>query len=57
MDPNETLVRLRAAVERMRSALDESEERDAACEAAEAAAALDEWLSEGGFLPVLWRHA
>lgn len=46
MDPNK-------ALENLREALKSGEHE----ESAEAAAALDEWLSKGGFLPDAWRGA
>lgn len=58
MDPNETLKRLRDA---LKVALggngDTIEEDRAAYDAAEAAQALDEWLSAAGFLPDAWSAA
>jgi len=53
MDPNVTLRQLRAAVSDM--AGDEFEfDASAVGDAAELFEALDEWLSNGGFLPEDW---
>ena len=57
MDPNAALEALRDAMRRYSAEDDEGHDRYvAATEAAEAAEALDEWLSNGGFLPSAWQH-
>lgn len=55
MDPNETLRLLRLTVKQMR--VDENPDIRAAHadEVAEYVEALDEWLTEGGFLPHAWK--
>ncbi len=58
MDPNTELGTLRAAVvdwEQAVAAEDEDGQLAAAVRALEAAVALDDWLSSGGFLPTAWR--
>jgi hypothetical protein len=59
MDPDEALRQLRAAIEAYHAAVGPDADRDAnreaaACSMAEHAAALDRWLSAGGFLPTAW---
>jgi hypothetical protein len=57
MDPNATLEKLRAALAVLAHD-DGTTDADlkAVREAAEAAEALDEWLSRGGFLPSAWER-
>lgn len=57
MDPNEALRALREALGRMAEARTSYEVSEHAVEAAEAAEALDSWLSRGGFLPAAWGEA
>jgi hypothetical protein len=52
MDPNAALANLRAALDPERG--DSPGFEDALDDAIEAFAALDEWLSKGGFLPAEW---
>lgn len=59
MDPNEALRRIRGVVQRIGDdasarTLDAFSELE---EITDAAQALDEWLSKGGFLPDGWRNA
>jgi hypothetical protein len=58
MDPNEALSNLRAAAERVNASLDAEQpvDEDDARELADAAQALDGWLSRGGFLPDGWKR-
>jgi hypothetical protein len=49
MDPDTCLARIRALVARQLAA-DEDTELAELCEA------LDEWISQGGFLPQAWRR-
>lgn len=56
MDPNETLERLRMAVRAFRACNDEFDRHwDHPETLVDAAEALDEWLSKGGFLPEAWQ--
>lgn len=55
MDPNTTLANLRIALAVWSESRDADTINDAANNAAEAAQALDEWLSRGGFLPTPWQ--
>jgi hypothetical protein len=58
MDPEQTLADLRAAISRLRAAADgdsNDDEIQAGHDVAEAASALDDWLSAGGFLPSDWQ--
>lgn len=56
MDPNQALADLREALRRMGAATEPWEYENAAAEAGEHIAGLDEWLSKGGFLPEAWRR-
>ena len=51
MDPNETLAQMRAAIETFWATDGSTESAD---DVAVYAAALDQWLSRGGFLPTAW---
>lgn len=53
MDPTETLTKIRSALETMEHATGDRWEM-AAEDAANGIAALDEWISKGGFLPTQW---
>jgi len=53
MDPNAALANLRALV--AESEAGDVDPRDTAEEFHEQFAALDEWLSKGGFLPTAWQ--
>jgi hypothetical protein len=58
MDPDVALARFRKAVGSWHEAVvtgAKTAERDAASEAIEAAAGLDAWMSQGGFLPTAWQ--
>ena len=58
MDPDAALAHFREAVRRWHEAVvtgAREAERDAASEAIEAAAALDAWMCQGGFLPTAWQ--
>lgn len=57
MDPNETLVSIRALTAKIIELSDKDDEDLAieGLELAEAAQALDEWLTKGGFLPSAWK--
>jgi hypothetical protein len=58
MDPDVTLTRFRSAVTSWHEAVVAGAceaERDAASQAIEAAAALDAWMCQGGFLPTAWQ--
>jgi hypothetical protein len=57
MDPDAALAHFRSAVRCWHEAVvtgTREAERDAASEAIEAAAALDAWMCQGGFLPTAW---
>lgn len=55
MDPDATLKALRDAVARWLLAETNDSEHAAALDMADAATALDGWLTSGGFLPDEWR--
>lgn len=55
MDPNETLDEIRDLVARMNGGLYAPAMLAASAEVAEKFAALDEWMSNGGFLPRDWQ--
>lgn len=57
MDPNEALRKLRAAYSRYEDVVGNATGPiiDAASDMRDAAVALDEWLSAGGFLPTDWQ--
>jgi len=62
MDPNATLARLREAIADAERAMDPESgsndaEHESLSEITELAAALDEWLSRGGFLPDAWQQS
>ena len=57
MDPNVALDEMREALKTAGTTADNGEWIEAAERAMDRAAALDEWLSKGGFLPEGWRHA
>lgn len=58
MNPDAALDNLRRAVETMATRPFGSQDwQNAADDLAEAAGALDGWLSKGGFLPDPWKHA
>jgi hypothetical protein len=54
MDPDEALRNMRDALKRVQES---SSDAEAAAELADAAEALDGWLSRGGFLPQDWAGA
>jgi hypothetical protein len=54
MDPNTNLSEQRRIVDRM---LNGHEQPEDGCRLAELSAALDEWMSSGGFLPDAWCNA
>lgn len=54
MDPDATLLSLREAIETVWAAESSVAAAAAADQVAEYAAALDQWLSKGGFLPAAW---
>ena len=54
MDPDEALAQLREAIESVWAAESSVAASSAADRVAEHAAALDQWLSRGGFLPAAW---
>jgi hypothetical protein len=54
VDPDETLAQLREAIEAVWAAESSVAAAAAADHVAEYAAALDQWLSRGGFLPAAW---
>jgi len=59
MDPNAALETLRATIADMRAAEDSGATPDYASAAtvlADAADALDGWITRGGFLPDAWRN-
>ena len=59
MDPNAALENMRSAIKAYDAAVNAENgdaEADAAWELSEAARALDEWLSKGGFLPTAWQN-
>lgn len=58
MDPNEALRMLRGAYSRWEDTVGAhtGEHIDAASDLRDAAIALDEWLSRGGFLPEDWQR-
>lgn len=60
MDPDKTLHELREAIARVRAmqgaGYSYEEMADATLPMADAADALDGWLSKGGFLPGAWRE-
>lgn len=57
MDPNETLRRLRDCCTEAAANLDKGYEMDAGQgELAELFEALDQWLTNGGFLPKAWER-
>ncbi len=58
MDPNATLATLRNAIIQMDAAESSADlsYQIAAEELRDAAEALDDWLSKGGFLPDAWQH-
>lgn len=56
MDPNKTLEQMRADMVSLGTLQDDSSELlDRLLDIAEAAQALDEWLTHGGFLPTEWQ--
>jgi len=57
MDPNETLRTMREAIARYDNAIKLVDADDAASDVLDAARALDEWLSHGGFLPKAWKDS
>lgn len=63
MDPNEALKNMRAKIERLRElqgrfeTTSPSDIEEAANDLADAAEAIDGWISKGGFLPLAWSHA
>ncbi len=58
MDPDTALADLRAGVAAVRDAADGNGDLITSAEIlADAAAALDEWITRGGFLPAEWRQA
>jgi hypothetical protein len=54
MDPDEALAQMRTAIETVWAAQSSVSAATAADTLAEHAAALDQWLSKGGFLPAAW---
>jgi hypothetical protein len=58
MDPDASLAVSRTAVQRWRDVVraDGPNRYDLALDALEAAIALDQWLSSGGYLPAAWHH-
>jgi hypothetical protein len=56
MDPNETIKQLRELAKRVLARADKGEEQDIydSIEIAEKVQALDNWISDGGFLPSVW---
>ncbi len=54
MDPDEALAQMRTAIETVWAAESSVAASAAADTLAEHAAALDQWLSKGGFLPQAW---
>jgi hypothetical protein len=56
MDPNETLRELREAVSDYRDPMRRSGVEYAAATVVEKFAALDAWLTQGGFLPDAWQR-
>jgi len=54
MDPDEALANLRTAIETLWAAENSASAAAAADLIAENAAALDQWLSRGGYLPRAW---
>ena len=60
MDPDVTLQQLRGAIETFRAACEDGEgdsEHDAACDIADHAEALDQWLCQRGVRPKDWAWA
>ena len=56
MDPSETLTKIRSALDAMEYATGDRWEM-AAEDLANGVAALDEWISKGGFLPTQWARS
>lgn len=56
MDPNAALADLRAALKVYDEAISKKVADEAAEQIVEAARALDEWLSKGGFAPEAWKE-
>ena len=54
MDPDAALAQMRGAIETLWAAKSSVAATAAADHVAEYAAALDQWLSRGGFLPAAW---
>ena len=54
MDPDAALAQMREAIETLWAARSSVAAAAAADSIAEHAAALDQWLSKGGFLPAAW---
>lgn len=54
MDPNETLQRLREAVEKYQESTEVEDALSILAELVDEFEALDGWLSKGGFLPEAW---
>ena len=54
MDPDAALAQMREAIETLWAAKSSVAAAAAADSIAEHAAALDQWLSKGGFLPAAW---
>lgn len=60
MDPDETLREIRAVVSKVTGGMDGAKSLDVLAElerVTAACAALDEWLSRGGFLPGAWAES
>jgi hypothetical protein len=56
VDPDAALTNMRDAVRRVNAAGNAFDGADAGQDLAEAANALDDWLTRGGFLPAAWSH-
>jgi ribosomal protein S20 len=56
MDPDQALQDLRSAIKRLDKSVDTDEFINATALTRDAAQALDEWLSKGGFLPKAWER-
>lgn len=57
MDPNAALEQLRAKMVEIRDGIDNVDSRDiitAASEAVDLWEGLDQWITRGGFLPIVW---